>query len=134
MTLFEQTTQVLEWWKLLEALVTHTHSAIGASLVRSCKWTTDLEEAQRWQQETAEMARLLEGTDTMPTLSFPDVRESLARAVKGAVLEAHELRDHANILNLWDEAQAYLNRHALEVPSVAAAVQALHSGGELRGV
>ena len=98
--LFEQATRVLEWEKLLEALVTHTHSTIGAAQVRSCLLSTNVEEARWKQQETIEMVRLQEGTHTMPTLSFPDVRETLARASKGAVLETHELRDHAIVLSL----------------------------------
>lgn len=134
MTLFEQTTQVLEWGKLLEALATHTRSTLGAAGVRSCVLTTDLEEARRGQQETTEMARLQEGADPMPTLSFPDVREALARAGKGAVLETHELRDHAVVLSLWEEVQRYLSRHMLEAPAVAAAAHALRSGSELRGI
>ncbi len=134
MTLFEQTTQVLEWGKLLEALATHTRSALGAARTRSCPLTTELDEACRWQQETTEMVRLQEGMDTMPTFSFPDVRETLARAGKGAVLETHELRDHAIVLNLWEEVQRFLSRHTLEAPAVAAAAHALRLGSELREI
>jgi DNA mismatch repair protein MutS2 len=134
MTLFEQTTRVLEWEKLLEALAIHTHSTIGAALVRSCLLSTDVEEARRKQQETTEMARLQEGTEAMPTLSFPDVREALARASKGAVLETHELRDHAIVLSLWEEVEHYLGKHAREAPALTAATDALRSGTELWGI
>jgi DNA mismatch repair protein MutS2 len=133
-TLFDQTRRALEWESVLEALASHTRSTMGAALARSSVLTIDLSEARRWQQETAEMARLLEGSDTMPTLSFPDIRESLARAVKGAVLEAHHLRDYTIMLSLWDDVQCYLSRHSLEAPSVAAAGQALRSAGELREI
>ena len=134
MTLFEQTTQVLEWGKLLDALATYTRSTLGAARTRSCPLTTELDEARRWQQETTEMVRLQEGMDTVPTFSFPDVRETLARAGKGAVLETHELRDHAIVLNLWEEVQRFLNRHTLEAPAVAAAAHALRLGSELREI
>jgi len=133
-TLFEQTTRVLEWGKLVEVLSTHTHSTIGAALVKSSVLTSDLEEARRWQQETTEMAHLQEATDAMPTLSFPDVREALARAGKGAVLETHELHDHAVVLSLWEEVQRYIGRHALETPVLASAMDALRSGSDLRGI
>jgi DNA mismatch repair protein MutS2 len=132
--LFEQATRVLEWGKLLEALVTHTHSTIGAGQVRSCVLSTNVEEAGWRQQETIEMVRLQEGTQTMPTLSFPDVRETLARASKGAVLETHELRDHAIVLSLWEEVQRYLGQHAMDAPALASAADALRSGSELRGI
>lgn len=134
MTLFEQTTQVLEWGKLLEVLAAHTRSSIGAAQSRSVMLTTDLHEARRRQEETTEMARLQEGADPIPTLSFPDVREALARAGKGAVLEAHELRDHAQLLSLWEEVHRYLGRHSLDAPTVAAAAEGLRSGVELRGI
>ena len=133
-TLFDQTTQVLEWGKLLEVLTAHTRSTVGAAQIRSLILTTDLQEARRRQEETSEMARIQDGTDPMPALSFPDVRDALARAGKGAVLEAHELRDQALVLSLWEEVQRYLNRHSLDVPTIAAATQALRSGSELRGI
>lgn len=134
MTLFEQSTRVLEWGKLLEVLATHTHSTLGAALVKSSVLTSDLEEARRWQQETTEMAGLQEATDAMPTLAFPDVRESLARAGKGGVLETHELRDHAVVLSLWEEVQRYVGRHALETPVLASAMDPLRSGSDLREI
>ncbi|HEX8749898.1 MAG TPA: Smr/MutS family protein, partial [Nitrospira sp.] len=68
------------------------------------------------------------------TLSFPDVRKSLARAGKGGVLETHELRDHAVVLSLWEEVQRYVGRHALEAPVLASAMDPLRSGSDLRGI
>ncbi len=134
MTLFEQTTQVLEWGRLLEVLAAHARSTPGAARSRSVTLTADLQEARRLQQETTEMGLLHERADPMPTLSFPDVREALARAGKGAVLETHELRDIALVLSLWEDVHRYLGRHALDAPAVAAAAEALRSGGELRGI
>lgn len=80
------------------------------------------------------MAGLQEATDAMPTLAFPDVRESLARAGKGGVLETHELRDHAVVLSLWEEVQRYVGRHALETPVLASAMDPLRSGSDLREI
>ncbi|HSB45151.1 MAG TPA: endonuclease MutS2 [Nitrospira sp.] len=130
--LFEQTTQVLEWGKLLEVLASHGRSTMGAARCRAAVLPTDLVEAQRRQEETVEVARLQETADPPPSLSFPDIREPLARAAKGAALDAHELRDHALVLALWDEVQRYLSRHAQEAPTVAAAAEVLRSGRELK--
>lgn len=134
MNLFEQTRQVLEWGKLLEVLSSHARSTMGVVRCQAAVLPTDLAEAQRRQQETAEMVQLQEGTDPVPTLSFPDIREPLARASKGAALEAHELRDHALALALWDEAQRYLGRHVQDAPTIAAAAEVLRSGRELKGI
>jgi DNA mismatch repair protein MutS2 len=132
--LFAQTVQVLEWRKLLEVLASHTRSTMGAARCRAAVLTADLSDAQRRQQETTEMARLQESADPMPTLTFPDIREPLARAGKGAVLETHELRDQALVLALWEEAHRCLSRHSHEAPAIAAAALVLRSGGELCGI
>lgn len=132
MRLIEQTTQVLEWGKLLEVLASHARSTMGAARCRAAALSTGLAEAQRRQQETVEVARLQEATDPPPSLSFPDIREPLARAAKGAALEVIELRDHALVLALWDDVQGYLSRHALEAATVAATTEVLQSGRELK--
>jgi DNA mismatch repair protein MutS2 len=134
MTLFEQTLQVLEWGALLDVLATHTRSTRGAIRIRACTFAVDLEEADRKQRETTEMARLQDGADPMPTLSFPDIRDALGRARKGAVLETHELRDHRLVFVLWDELRRYLVRHALDAPALTPIANILRSGGELRGI
>lgn len=134
MELFEQTTQVLEWGKLLELLAGQARSSLGAARCRSVVLADDLFTAQRLQQQTTEMVQLQESTDTIPSLSFPDIRESLARAGKGAVLETHELRDHAVVFALWEDIHRYINRHAAEAPALSVATQALRFGSELRGV
>ena len=134
MELFEQTTQVLEWGRLLEILALHARSTMGAERCRRVILTAELQVARRWQQETAEMARLQESLDPIPPVSFPDTRESLARASKGGVLEPHELRDHGLVLSLWDEIQRYVGRHSLDAPAIAAAAQVLRSASELRSI
>ncbi len=132
--LFEQTTQVLEWGKLLELLAGHARSSLGAARCRSIVLAIDLSHAQRLQQQTREMVQLQDGTDAIPSLSFPDIRESLARAGKGAVLETHELRDHTVVLALCEDIHRYMNRHAAEAPVLSAAAQPLRFGSEIRGI
>lgn len=132
MKLFEQTGQVLEWGKLLELLADHAHSTLGATRCRSLALVYDLPGAQRLQQETTEMLRLQGGVEPFPSLTFPDIRESLARARKGAVLETHQLRDHALVLALWEDIHRYLSRHAADAPALFAAAQPLLFDGELR--
>lgn len=134
MTLFEQTRCVLEWEKLLDALASQARSTMGAARSRIGKLSDDLQEARRLQSETVEMSHLQDSPDPMPTLSFPDIHESLARARKGAVLETMELRDHAIVLNLWEELQRYLSRHCLDAPTIVAKAHALRTGGELRRI
>ncbi|MBA5865251.1 MAG: hypothetical protein GDA67_00980 [Nitrospira sp. CR1.3] len=132
--LFEHTAQVLEWAKLLEALGAHARSSMGIARCRTLSLTSELAEAQRRQLETLEMARLQEGVDPMPALSFPDVRDSLSRARKGATLEGHELRDCAVVLALWEETRRYLVRHLQEAPTLGAATEFLQRMTVLREI
>jgi len=127
----DQTTQVLEWDKLLELLAGHTRSIRGAACVRSGALAVDLADARRWQQETVEMAGLQDSADPMPTLSFPDIEEALKRAKKGAVLETHDLREQSSVLALWEQVERYLNRHARDAPALASVAAALVFRSEL---
>ena len=132
--MFDQTTDALEWEKLLALLAAHTRSTRGAACVRAGGLATDLAEACRRQQLTTEMARLLDGSDPIPVLTFPDVEDMLGRAGKGAVLETHELRDHALLLAIWDDVERYLARHRQDAPALAAVVSVLAASRELRGI
>ena len=134
MRFFEQTRQVLEWGKLLDALASHARSTMGADRSRSLVLSTDLQEARRRLQETTEMARLHEDADPIPSLSFPDVRDALTRVGKGAVLTTHELRDHALLLALWEDVSRYLSRHTVDAPTIVATAEALRFGVELQEI
>jgi len=80
------------------------------------------------------MARLQDSLDPMPALSFPDVREPLSRASKGAALDTHELRDHAVVLSLWSEVLRYVRRHGVDAPALAAAAAVLETFSELTSI
>lgn len=134
MTLFDQTSQVLEWGKLLERLAAQGRSSMGAARCRTAPLSRDLEDARLRQQLTTEFVLLQEGADPMPTLAFPDIREPLARAAKGATLDTHELRDHAVVLALWEEARGFLDRRREDVPALVAIAAGLRAGRDLHGI
>ncbi len=134
MNLFDQTTMVLEWPRLLEALAGHARSTMGAARCRALELATSLHDAQRRQQETTEMGQLQASGWAFPTLVFPDVRDPLARARKGASLEIHELRDCAMVLELLEECGRFVERHQDDAPTLVAAAQELQSIRELRPV
>jgi DNA mismatch repair protein MutS2 len=96
--------------------------------------TAQLPEALRRQQLTTEMVRLQDGPDPLPVMAFPDVEDMLRRAGKGAVLDTHELRDHAVVLALWDEVQRHLARQGHHAPAVSSVASPLAVGHELREV
>jgi DNA mismatch repair protein MutS2 len=104
---------------------------MGAEHCRALALSADVMGARQLQQETSELRLLQEGSDPLPMLSFPDIRAPLARAQKGATLEAHELRDCAVVLTLGGLVGAVLGRHRLEVPALADVAAPLHTGREL---
>ena len=134
MNLFEQTTKVIEWPRLLEALAGHARSTMGAARCRVLELATDLEDAIRRQQETTEMGRLQDAGDGLQSLVFPDIRDPLARAQKGAALEILELRDCAIVLELLEETGRFVERHQHDAPALGSVGQTLQSAGALRPV
>jgi DNA mismatch repair protein MutS2 len=125
---------VLEWPRLLEALAGHARSTMGAARCRALELATSLHDAQRRQQETTEMGQLQASGWALPTLVFPDVRDPLARARKGASLEIHELRDCAMVLELLEECGRFVERHQDDAPTLLSAAHGLRSIGALRPV
>jgi len=130
--LFEQTTMVLEWPRLLEALSGHARSTMGAARCRALELATSLHDSQRRQQETTEMGQLQTSGEALPNLAFPDIRDPLARAKKGAALEVRELRNCAMVLELLEESGRFVGRHQHDAPALASVARPLRSVGELR--
>jgi len=129
-SLLQEAVRVLEWGRLLELLAARAHSAMGAERCRALPLETDLDAATARLQETAEMVAFEESGEPFPSLSFPDVRGSLGRAVKGATLETHELRDLSIVVGLATEVARYLGRCREQAPAlcvVAASLDELNS-------
>jgi DNA mismatch repair protein MutS2 len=118
-TLFQKATQALEWSRLLDVLAQHAQSAMGAARCRSLPLSSDLSDARMRQQETTEMVQLLKGSEPVPTLNFPDIRDLLTRASKGGVLEAPELRDCSIVVALMEAVDRWLRAHRVEAPALA---------------
>ncbi|MBS0184683.1 MAG: endonuclease MutS2 [Nitrospira sp.] len=133
-TLSEHAAQALEWPRLLELLAQHAQSTTGIARCRSLSLSSDLVEARLRQQETTEMVSLLEGSDPMPALTFPDIREQLTRSRKGGTLEAGELRDCATVLALMAEVERYAQVHEAETQALVRVLAPLHDTKSLRGI
>ncbi len=125
--------QVLEWSRVLEFLAQHAQSAMGGVQCRSLVLSSDLADACLRQQETTEMVSLLEGSDPMPALTFPDIREQLIRSGKGGALEAVELRDCAVVLALMAEVERYAEAHQGKLQALAQVLEPLHVTKNIEG-
>lgn len=133
-TLSDHAMQVLEWARVLEFLALHAQSAMGVAQCRSLALSNDLAEACLRQQETTEMVSLLERSDPMPALTFPDIREQLIRSGKGGALEAGELRDCAVVLALMAEVERYAQSHQGKLQALVQVLEPLFVTKTLKGV
>jgi DNA mismatch repair protein MutS2 len=107
---------------------------MGIAQCRSLAMSNDLANACLRQQETTEMVSLLEGSNPMPALAFPDIREQLTRSRKGGMLEAGELRDCAVVLALMAEVGRYAESHTVEIQALVRVLAPLHDTTSLRGL
>lgn len=124
-TLESVAVRVLEWHKLIEVVASSARSGMGAERCRALRGDATLESARQKLDETTEMVNLRAGTDPFPALSFPDLREPLMRAVKGAPMESHELRDCSVVLGQAEEVRRHLNRHRHDAPALHITAQPL---------
>lgn len=116
--LSQQTLDALEWPRLLQVLAGHARSSMGAEQCRRLRLAASLEEAELALRMTAEMVMFRESADPFPSLSFPDLREVIGRGSKGAVLEAHELRDLSVVLGLAFDVVRYLGHRCELAPAL----------------
>lgn len=91
---------------------------MGAERCRALLLAASFDEAELALRKTAEMVMLRESAEPFPSLSFPDLREVLSRGSKGAVLEAHELRDLSVVLGLIFDVVRYLGRAGESAPAL----------------
>lgn len=119
-SLQHQAASALEWDRILEVLAGQARSTMGAGRCRALPLETGLEAVTARLQETEEMVALRESDEPFPAVSFPDLREAVGRAAKGAILEAHEVRDVSLVLGLAIEVARYLGRRRDQAPALCA--------------
>ena len=115
----DKTFDVLELHKILERLAAFTSFSAGRDLALGLRPTTFLDEAQERQQETSE-ARLLLLEKTNVTLGGVfDVREPVATAKRGVLIEPSVLLDILSTLRRGTTIRRQLTRLRGQVPRLA---------------
>ena len=89
----EKTLATLELHKILQDLASYTTFGAGEEFALELQPTTELEEAQLWQRETAEAVALLEERSSITVRGARDVREPVIKAQRGVVVEPSMLLD-----------------------------------------
>ena len=94
----EKNLKKLEFDKILEKLEEKAASEPGRRLCRALRPSAELYEIERGQQETEEAFRYLMVKNTPPLSGLLDVRDSIARSVRGGMLTTRELLDIARVI------------------------------------
>lgn len=87
----EHVMRVLEYTKMKKQLLEHVSCSLGREKVETLAPSTDLDEIQRWQEETAEGVEVLRLKGHIPLGGIKDVKAEVKRAQIGGVLSATEL-------------------------------------------
>jgi DNA mismatch repair protein MutS2 len=110
---------VLELHKILEQLAQLTSFSAGADLAYEMQPTTDLEEAQIWQRETAEARELFENKTNVSLGGARDVRGISISAQRGVLIEAQTLLDIRTTLRRATTIKRMLGRMSGHYPLLA---------------
>ena len=89
----EKTIATLELHKILQALTAYTTFGAGEEFAIELYPSTELEEVQLWQRETAEAVALLEESSNITLRGARDVREPVIKALRGVIIEPSTLLD-----------------------------------------
>lgn len=115
----DKSIQTLELHKILEQLAKHCTFSGGGQLARELAPSTDLEEAQSWQRETAEARLLFENQVNISLGGVRDVRDPVIQATRGILIEPQVLLDIRQTLRRATTLRRTLGRLKGQYPLLA---------------
>ena len=115
----EKTLATLELQKILQDLRSYTTFGAGEEFALDLQPTTELEEAQLWQRETAEAVALLEERSSITVRGARDVREPVIKAQRGVIVEPSILLDIRYTLRRGTTLKRTLGRMGATFPLLA---------------
>ncbi len=115
----EKTIVTLELPKILSQLAGYTTFGAGEEFALELYPSTEIEEVQLWQRETAEAVALLEERDHISVRGARDVREPVIRAGRGVIIEPRVLLDIRYTLRRGSTLKRSLGRMQASFPLLA---------------
>ena len=115
----EKTLAKLELHKILQDLRSYTTFGAGEEFAIELYPSTELEEVQLWQRETAEAVALLEERSNVTVRGARDVREPVIKALRGVVIEPSTLLDIRYTLRRGSTLKRTLGRMGATFPLLA---------------
>ena len=127
---FDFAGRLLEFDKVREELVNHTHTVVGAERARSLSPTLDLLDIATRQQETSEAKQYLDDGGGLEFGPDQDFREILQRALLGGLLRGDELFAIRELLRAARFDRTELSGHE-EIPLLASIGESIPELGDL---
>ena len=115
----EKTITALELHKILRDLARYTTFAAGVEFAGDLYPSTELEEVQLWQRETAEAVALLEERSNISLRGARDVREPVIKSLRGVIVEPSVLLDIRYTLRRGTTLKRTLGRMDASYPLLA---------------
>ena len=131
MDLEVHSTKALDWAVVLDHLSRHASTTMGAEAALAGALATSRHQALERYAAVEELSALHSRGDSLPVGAVSDLRQSLERAVRGAVLEVQELQSAARGLRgLWN-LRHWIEAREEDLPSIDALAQPIVVDGEL---
>ena len=127
---FDFAGRLLEFDKVREQLVSHTHTVVGTERARSLAPTLDLLDIATRQQETSEACQYLDDGGGLEFGPDQDFREILQRALLGGLLRGDELFAVKELLRAARFNRTELGRHE-EIPLLSSIGENIPELGDL---
>ena len=127
---FDFAGRLLEFDKVREQLVSHTHTVVGTERARSLAPTLDLLDIATRQQETSESCQYLDDGGGLEFGPDQDFREILQRALLGGLLRGDELFAVKELLRAARFNRTELGRHE-EIPLLSSIGENIPELGDL---
>jgi DNA mismatch repair protein MutS2 len=116
----ERAMRTLEFAKVRDLLVERCATILGKELAESLLPNRDFLEVKHRQDETGEARRLYMAGGSIPLGGIHDLRASIARAIRGGMLEPADLLDVADTASSGRRLKKFLQEHANDAPILAA--------------
>lgn len=116
----ERTLRTLEFAKIKDLLSARTATSLGRELCEDLAPVADFLEVKHRQEETTEARRLYQSARAIPLGGIHDLRASVARAMRGGMLEPNDLLDVADTLASGRRLKKFLQEAKDDAPILAA--------------
>ncbi|HEY3364685.1 MAG TPA: endonuclease MutS2 [Symbiobacteriaceae bacterium] len=116
----DRTLRTLEFAKIKALLSERAATALGKEICEDLSPSTEFLEVQHRQQESLEARRLYLGGRSIPLGGIHDLRAAVQRAIRGGMLEPHDLLDVADTAASGRRLKKFLIEHKDEAPILAA--------------